>query len=196
MRRNVMFVLVLVALFSSAAALAEKPLDFARQGPANPPAIEASEDTPIDYNGGVPGPVVGALDADDSTYNRLVSDCGAPSGVGTDVYYDTITITNQLAVQADFVVETSGVGTPGTCGSVDTFLTAYGPTFDPANPDQNCIDSDDDGGDSTCSLINFSIAAGETAVVVVTSFGNGVTGDYQVNFDGTVPVELMSISVD
>ena len=69
-------------------------------------------------------------------------------------------------MQADFVVETSGVGTPGMCGSLDTFLTAYGPTFDPANPDVNCIDSDDDGGDGLCSNIVFSIAAGETVEIV------------------------------
>jgi len=191
-----MFVLILVVLFSSGVALAEKPQDFAKQGPANPPALEASEDTPIDYTGGVPAPVVGALDADDSTYNRLLGGCGALSGVGIDNFYDTITITNQLAVQADFVVETSGVGTPGLCGSLDTFVTAYGPTFDPVNPDLNCLTSDDDGGEGLCSNISFSIAPGEIAVVVVTSFGVGVEGDYQVNFDGTVPVELMSISVD
>jgi len=36
----------------------------------------------------------------------------------------------------------------------------------------------------------------DTYVVVVTSFGNGDLFTYQVNFDGTMPVELMSISAE
>ena len=35
-----------------------------------------------------------------------------------------------------------------------------------------------------------------TGSLVISSFGNGATGDYQVNFDGTVPVGLLDFDVD
>ena len=69
-------------LFVAAHAAAQKPVDFESRAPVAPPQIDAIENTVINYSGSVPATFAGALDADDSTYNRPVS-CVALSGVGT-----------------------------------------------------------------------------------------------------------------
>ena len=95
------------------------------------------------------------------------------------------------------VVFTSNQGNPVGCTDKDTFLTAYDNSgFNPADPLTNCAAANDDFSSSLCSQIIFQIPAGQTYVVVVTSFGNGDLFTYQVNFDGTMPVELMSISAE
>ena len=58
---------------SSAVAAEGKQADELRAGVAAAPTIRASEDTPINYMGGTPSAFTGALDADDSTYNRLAA---------------------------------------------------------------------------------------------------------------------------
>ena len=191
-----MSVWMLVAVVLVAFPAAAQKADFVKQGPATPPAIEASEDYPVNYPGGpAPAPVLGELDQDDSTYNRVV-DCSGLSGVGTAVVYDTVTITNSSPGVADMVVFTSDQGNPAGCTDIDTLLTAYGSGgFNPADPLTNCVAANDDFS-GLCSQITFQIPAGQTYVVVVTSYSNGALFPYQVNFDGTVPVELMSISAE
>ena len=168
--------------------------DTVRIGPpVAPENVEASEVYPVDYPGGPPpAPVLGELDADDGTYNRVVS-CGTLSGVGTAVYYDLVEFTNSGAVAADVVAFTSTQGNPSTC-PFDTFLTVYS-AFNPADPLSGCVEYDDDGGVGACSEVSFQVPAGEMYTIVVTSFANGTTGAYQVNFDGTVPVELQSFEI-
>ena len=182
---------------------AQKPVDLPATGAPGSVFLGISENTNVSYTGPVPGPIVGALDVDDSTYNRLIGACGAPSGTGTAVSYDTITINNNSGAMANFVVGTSAVGDTSSCVLGDTYLFAYSPTFDPANPAANCVTGDDDGGvPPLCSRITFPMAAGQTTVVVVTSFGNDDLFAYQVNFDGTVaavpfsgPVWLMILAL-
>lgn len=47
----------------------------------------ASENTSIEVATGVPSAVTGALDGDDSTYNRQLGNCGGLSGMGTNVFW-------------------------------------------------------------------------------------------------------------
>lgn len=156
--------------------------DFALVGTPTPPQTRASEDTPINFDGNTPAAVLGSLDADDSTYNRNLSGCGALSGVGTAVSYDTITITNNSPADATLDVFTSDQGDPATCSAGDTYIAAYIPSFDDTDATLNCAASDDDGGTGLCSMITLTIPQGATAVVVNTSFGNGALFDYQTNF--------------
>lgn len=186
-----------LALFAATDA---KPLDAPKQGPATRPEARASEDTVIDYTGGTPDSFAAALDADDSTYNRAL-DCASLSGVGTATAYDTITITNNAPDPASFVVTSSLVG-GGACGSAnDTFLTLYD-SFNPGSPLTGCLAVNDDiaGAANRCSTLSFSIPVGQTRVVVVTAFDNAAAPaglfDYQINFTGTVPVELMHFDVE
>lgn len=196
--------MTLLALsLTQAAALAAGKADLVRKGPAAPPTIDASENTPINYTGGVPATFTGALDLDDSTFNRPVT-CGSLSGVGTAVAYDTITITNATGAVADFVVYASQVGgaaCPDPAGP-DTFMVLYDTTFDPASPLTGCLAVNDDrnGSSDRCSGLAFSIPVGAVRVVVVTAFDNASlpTGlfNYQVNFTGTTPVELQGFTAE
>ena len=184
-------ILVLASLAS-----AQGKNDFPNTGAAVPPVPNASENYPLNYTGGVPAAIQGALDADDSTYNRVVS-CATLSGVGTAVFYDTISITNSAFGTATFIAETSNQGTPGVCTTIDTFLTAYRPTFNPASPATNCVAADDDGAPTgLCSRMTFTVPLPGSAVIVVTSFDNAVTFPYQVNFTGTTPAELTKFKVE
>jgi hypothetical protein len=85
-------------------------------------------------------------------------------------------------------------GDPTTC-PFDAHATVYS-SFDPANPLQNCIAVNDDGGVGACPLLDFQVPSGETYTIVVTSYANGTTGDWQANFTGTVPVELTGFAVE
>ena len=112
----------------------------------------------------MPSTFTGSFDAGDSTYNRPVS-CAALSGVGTAVAYDTITITNNSAGTANFVVTSSLIG-GGACGDAnDTFFTVYNGSFNPASPLTNCLAVNDDisGATNRCSTLSFSIPVGQTA---------------------------------
>ncbi len=189
--------LIALTLGSGGMALAQGKNDFPKTGPATPTVPNASENYPLSYPGGAaPAAIAGALDNDDSTHNRVLTGCGGLSGVGTAVFYDTISITNTGAGTATFIAETSDQGAPGVCASMDTFLTAYRPTFNPASPATNCVAADDDAGPLACSRMTFTVPAGGTAVIVVSSFSNAATFPYQVNFTGTTPVELMKIKVE
>ena len=193
-------VALLISLSASAPLLAQKA-DFAAAGPAVPPTINASEDTPINYLGGVPATFTGALDADDSTHNRPVT-CSSLSGVGTAVPYDTITITNNSPGVANMVVTSSLVGGGACTDTNDTFFTLYNGSFNPASALTNCLAVNDDisGASNRCSTLSFAVPVGETRIVVVAGFNNATDPDglfsYQINFTGTTPVELVEIRVD
>lgn len=147
------------------------------------------ENTIVNYTGTVPATFMGALDADDSTYNRVVNTCATVSL--TDVAYDTVTINNTTATTADFVV-TSELDGGGACDlSNNTHFTLYSNVgFNPASPLNNCLAINDDISPSNlCSTLPFAIPAGETRTLVTAGvFGASATFglfSYQINFAGT-----------
>src|SRR6185295_18899532 len=149
-----------------------------RTGAALAPTIQASENTVISYTGTVPAMFTGALDADDSTYNRATT-CGALSGVGTAAPFDTIVITNNSPGTANVVIFSSLVG-GGVCGNAnDTFFTLYNGAFNPAAALTNCVAVNDDiaAAANRCSQLMFSVPVGETRTVVVAGFNNAATAN-------------------
>ena len=174
---------MLAALILCASPTPAQKRDFLKTGPPEPPSDKASENTDYDVVDGLPATFTGALDADDSTYNRQAGDCGGLSGVGTNVFYDTITLTNTSGILATLDVTTSDVGDPASCTSGDTYLAVYSPSFNAVDPVTNCLTGDDDGGPGVCSSVSFDLDPGAAAVMVVSSFGNGAEFDYQVNLD-------------
>jgi hypothetical protein len=195
--------LSLAAVGITSLGFAAKPADTVRLGAPQPNIVRSSTNTVINYAGGVPALYTGSLDAGDSTYNRGVT-CAALSGVGTAVAFDTLTITNTLASAASFVVFSTPVG-GGACpdpAGPDTFFTVYDTTFNAASPLTNCLAVNDDisAAANRCSQLTFSIPAGATRVVVTSAFDNAslATGlfNYQVNFTGTTPVELLGFSIE
>jgi len=135
---------------------------------------------------GVNPVIVGELTAQDGTYNRQAGDCGGLSGVGTNVFYDTVTLTNKLGELLPFDAFTSNPGDLGSCTFGDSFISVYSPSFDPADPVSNCVTSNDDGGVGVCSAVSFVLAAEKTATIVVGSFGNGSTFGYGLNVSSPV----------
>jgi hypothetical protein len=193
--------LLLAGLVVAAPVAAAQKIDVVNTGAAKAAVIKVSEATTINYAGGTPALFTGALDADDSTYNRLTGSCSTLSGVGTAVPFDTLTITNNATGTANFVVTSSLVG-GGVCGDAnDTFFTLYNGSFNPASPTTNCLALNDDiaAAANRCSTLSFSIPVGQTRVVVLSGFNNATDPDglfsYQVNFTGTSPVELLEFSV-
>jgi hypothetical protein len=189
-----------LALSIPGLALAQKAADFAKVGPPAPFVPNASEDTVINYSGGVPATFTGALDADDSTHNRPVT-CAALSGVGTAVAVDTVTITAAGANPANITITSSLVGGGACSDANDTFFALYNGTFNPASALTNCLAVHDDisGASNRCSSLTFTIPVGETRVVAISAFNNADAGglfSYQINFTGTTPVELMGIQVE
>ncbi len=183
----------------AAPAFAQK--DTVRVGAAAAPTIRVSEDTVINYTGVVPATFTGALDADDSTYNRAVS-CASLSGVGTAVPFDTVTITNSSPGTANVMIQSELVGGGACTDSNDTFFTLYNGTFNPAAALTNCLAVNDDisGATNRCSRLTFSIPVGETRVVTVAGFNNAASANglfsYQISFAGTTPVELIDFEID
>jgi hypothetical protein len=199
MRSKVAVWALVLPLITVVGARAQK--DFARTGSALPPVIDASENTPVSYTGAVPPLFTGALDADDSTYNRPAT-CTTLSGVGTAVPLDTVVITNNSAAVANMVVFSSLVG-GAVCGNAnDTFFTLYNGVFNPAAALGNCVAVNDDiaAAANRCSQLSFAIPVGETRTLVVAGFNNALDPaglfPYQINFTGTTPVELLHFSVN
>jgi hypothetical protein len=191
--------LLIACLIVARPALADK-VDTVRLGAAVPPVMDASENTAISYTGSVPATFTGALDADDTTYNRPVT-CAALSGVGTAVALDTVTITNNSPGTANVIVFSSLVGGAACGDNNDTFFTLYNGAFTPGSPLTNCVAVNDDiaAAANRCSQLTFSIPVGETRTVAVAGFNNAAlaTGlfSYQINFTGTTPVELLDFQV-
>ncbi|MBN8740341.1 MAG: hypothetical protein BGP24_01325 [Lysobacterales bacterium 69-70] len=179
-----------IALALTAGVATAKQADTTHAVP-NAPAPNASEDYPVSYPGGnPPAAVTGALDGDDSTYNRLTANCGGASAVGTAVFYDTITVTYTGTATGSITLTTTGG---------DTFLTAYNGTFNPASPSTNCVGSNDDtagvAGNGS-QLANVTFTPGQTVVFVVSSFDNAAQFSWTADFTGTTPVALQSFRIE
>ena len=124
----------------------------------------------------------GTLSGSSPTFNRPVGafyDAGdicrtqaTLSTVGTNVYYQVIPFTVQVAGDVDIEVMT---------GTFDTYLILYC-AFDPDNPLDNLVASNDDGGEGLYSRINVPNLPAGAYYAVVSSFGNDETGSFTVEF--------------
>ncbi|MDN3633280.1 hypothetical protein QWY85_01340, partial [Neolewinella lacunae] len=118
--------------------------------------------------------VTGMLDGMDPTFNRPVGGPGAcsPSGVGTNVFYETFSFTISAADMYTFAF--SGVD--------DLTAALYGGGFDPAAPCANILAYNDDGNGNLDPLIiiQLDLVPGDYTMVI-TTFGNGATSDYTMD---------------
>jgi cysteine-rich repeat protein len=122
----------------------------------------------------------GSLTDTDENWVRIGDDCSTPAN-GDTYYYDAFTVSNNTASEAilNAVVETT----------FDGFIFIYEGDFDPSISD-NCIDANDDfGGTRRSGLTNYSLEAGVTITVVVTTYGSSTTGDYTLTVAPPVPLE-------
>lgn len=210
-RFGVAFMLLLLAPAGLAAK--QEKTDFTRSTPVAP-VLRGSLAKPaplVPFPGGSQT-FTGQLTVTDSTFNRTVigvasttgAICGALSGGGTAVFFDTFSFTNTTAGAINVSVRMTGVG--GGLATFNTYLHVYSPTFNPASGTTNCIRASDDGpggiGTSEISGVNaVPIPIGAAFVVVADSFYNGEVGAYGLCVTDQVlvctqPVELQHFRVD
>ncbi|CAF1075071.1 unnamed protein product [Rotaria sordida] len=92
-------------------------------------------------------------------------------------------------------ISTAGMYTFTSDSNIDTVGYIYGTSFDPSNPLVNLITDDDDSGDSDYQFsIDVNLQSGRTYILVVTTHGEYVRGDYSISVTGPASVGLMSIT--
>ena len=119
---------------------------------------------------------VDTLDGSDPTYNRAFgTTCDALSGIGSNVYYETL----NFSVTATGIYDIEVVSFTGS----DTTMALYAGSFNPANA-LGCVEYDDDGGSGFLSYISRSLNEGTNYILVVSTFSNGDNGTFTVEMTG------------
>jgi hypothetical protein len=128
--------------------------------------------------------VTGTLVAGGPTYQRGYGDNASSyvaSTTGSAVYYKTYT----FVATSSGTLEVEIVGGTLTGDPYDTYLTLYHTAFNPAAPATNFLRGDDDSGTlQYASKLIQPIVAGTTYILVVSTYANGVIGNFnlQSNF--------------
>jgi hypothetical protein len=78
--------------------------------------------------------------------------------------------------------------------SIDTYGCFYNDPFNPYNPSQNYVTSNDDGGGGNQFGFNVSLVFGRTYVLVVTTYGTTVTGSFSIRASGPAWVGLTAFT--
>jgi hypothetical protein len=152
------------------------------------------DNTSVTYGGGPPPDNLrGRLESTDPLFNRPTATGQGLSG--TLVPYDTVRFTYSGRAVAMLSVRYGMDGNPeASCSNDDddTFLAVYRNTFSAAAPLRNLIAVRDnaDADDYCSTLRNLPVAAGETVILVLTTFlsqqrGTSVFMNYEISFEGT-----------
>ncbi|RFS17823.1 3-coathanger stack domain-containing protein [Emticicia sp. C21] len=126
----------------------------------------------------------GTLSSNSPVYRRGQGDNQTaynPSTVGTGVYFGAHTFV--AASSGTFDIHTHPSTLLSSPDSYDTYFTLYQGSFDPNSPATNFLVGDDDSYDAVfqySSKITYNFTAGSTYVLVVSPYGNDVTGNYTV----------------
>jgi hypothetical protein len=120
------------------------------------------------------------------TYNRTLA--GNPpttkSAVGTNVNYSVV----------QFGVGSQGTYTLTQITTYDSFLSLYSGSFDAANPLTNILEASDDGaGTNLGGLISRNLVSGTNYFAVLSSFSNGVSGQYSLSISGPGAVTIGAV---
>jgi hypothetical protein len=121
--------------------------------------------------------VAGSLSASDPTFSRAFGfgPCGGTLD-GAAMHYDVYDLSVSVTGGLDISI------TSMPAGSFDSFLTIYNGSFVSANALTNCYAVDDDSGPGGDSLLdNLLLNSATQYFAVVTSFGDGETGNYTLS---------------
>ncbi len=115
------------------------------------------------------------------TYNRgtgTTTYVAATAGaVGSSVYFRTISFVAPTTVAVTFTITAANL-TPGTAD--DTYMAIYQTAFNPASPATNFLRADDDAGVGALSQFTQNLVAGNTYIIVVSTYSNTVTGTFSL----------------
>lgn len=126
----------------------------------------------------VPSAYEGALSISSQSYNR-------PYGIsGRTYYFQAVQVTATVA----------GTYTFRSISSIDTRGYFYQTYFDAANPTENLLEDNDDGGTMQQFLIRVYLQAQKPYVLVVTTHRDSVVGGFSVQAGGPASVILISIT--
>lgn len=115
--------------------------------------------------------LAGTLDGNDPTWTRATTACGSTTSSGR--YFDVFAIRNGSVTAQEITLNATWSG--------DNLLYIFNETFDSVAPTAGCIVGNDDAGSATRSALEGqTIAAGETLVVVASSYGTSPTGSYSI----------------
>ena len=156
--------LVLVAsTFAGNATVASYDIEVATNGPP-PTAIG---------NAGITVQLAGSLDASDPTFERLSESCSSTGATGRR--FDAYRVKNTTSTSQRLTLQGNWSG--------DGFLFVFGSSFNPASPAASCrLANDDFNGQDASRITGVNIAAGETVVVVASTFAAGATlGAYTID---------------
>ena len=112
-----------------------------------------------------------------ATGNNVTTYTAATGASGSAAYFKTYTFVAPASSAVTFSIETA-VLTPGDPD--DTFISLYANTFNSAAPATNFLRGDDDSGIGFQSALTHTLTAGSTYVLVVTTYSNGVTGNFSL----------------
>jgi hypothetical protein len=136
--------------------------------------------------------ITGTLDSNSPVFNRGFNNvdppdpnCAFPLTDSSDgQYYDAICITSTDDQPIEVIVDA------GATTISDTHMELYCDPFDPNNPLDNAVFSDDDDGDGLMSAFTFSdnlvLTPGTDYWLVLTTFSPGAMGDFTINTSDNV----------
>ncbi|MBA4849354.1 M36 family metallopeptidase [Emticicia sp. BO119] len=109
----------------------------------------------------------------------------ASNNQGSAVYFKAHTFV--AAVSGSVSIQTGAATALQSADRYDTYITLYQTSFDPNSPSTNFLIGDDDSGPfQYSSKITYNFTAGNTYVLVVTTWGNRVIGDYTMEATATL----------
>ena len=115
------------------------------------------------------------------TYNRgtgtttyVAATLGA---VGSSVYFKTFSFVAPATAAVTFNLTAASLA-PGTAD--DSYMALYQNVFNPASPATNFLIADDDAGTGSLSLFTQNLVAGNTYIIVVSTYNNNVTGTFSL----------------
>jgi len=142
------------------------------------------------YDGGpLPASISGRLNDDvflgdvDPIFHRPGEDsepsCSASGQENNNYRYETIAVTNVGGSDVDVELEID----TGLCdNNHDSIVFAYSPSFDPNDPNTNCLVMNDDFH-NRCSLVSTPIGPSETITFVVTNYSPGQLWSWTARFN-------------
>jgi len=137
--------------------------------------------------------IAGTLDENSPTWNRGFNNvdppdlsCNFPLGDSSDgQFYDVFCVTGTDDNPVEIIVDAAAT----TIG--DTHMNLYCDPFDPMNPLEQVVFSDDDDGDGLMSAFTLSdglVLSGGDYWLVLTTFSPGAMGDFVINTSDNVSI--------